>query len=356
MRGVDARAERREIGALLVYFFLVVALSDIFNVRLGVELLTAAVLIPAVAITRMPLQFIRDWWFLLAGLVMWNLSGPIAAGSPFPAHLDVMLNLDRALFFGHDPVRLVQLHLRTAGVGWLDVSTSVAYNMHLAEPYIAGYFLWRLRRDLYLQFAASALTLLVVGFIAFIVFPAVPPWMAAERLVYVHGTYYSTGGADLAALKRLGFAHPFTFIARHGAIYLPGVQNRFGIVLRSHPLPFHGTPLFYVFHFRGDAIAAMPSEHAAFPVLELLAFARLGRRYAIGFSCWVLAVLFSVVYLGEHWVTDVLAGWLLAVAVVAFVRWYVSRAAFPAHRPPSTGSSSRGYRQSKKRATPSSAP
>jgi membrane-associated phospholipid phosphatase len=256
---------------------------------------------------------------------MWNLSGPIAAESPFPAHLDFMYYLDRFLFFGHDPVRLVQLHLASSGVRPLDVATSVVYNMHLAEPYVAGYFLWRLRRPLYLQFAASALILLVLGFMTFIAFPAVPPWMAAERLVYLHGTYFSTGWQDLASLKQLGYLHPFHFVTTHGRVYLPGVVNRFGIVLRSHPLPFHGTPLFYVFQFRGDPIAAMPSEHAAFPMLELLAFAGLGRRYAAGFSCWVLAVLFSVVYLGEHWVTDVLAGWLYAILIVLFIRWYVSR-------------------------------
>lgn len=318
-------AGRGELLALAMFFFLLVALSDIFNVRLGVELLTASVLVAAIAITRKPLQFLGDWWFLLLGLVMWNLSGPIAAESTFPAHLDLMYNVDRLLFFSHDPVRVVQLHLRSSGVSWLDAATSVVYNMHLSEPYIAGYFLWRLRRALYLQFAASALVLLVFGFIIFIVFPAVPPWMAAERLVYVHGAYYSSGWQDLAALKRLAYAHPFHYVATHGRVYLPGVENRFGITLRSHPLPFHGTPLFYVFHFRGDPIAAMPSEHAAFPMLELLVFSRLGKRYTVGFTCWVLAVLFSVVYLGEHWVTDVVAGWLCAIVIVLLVRWYASR-------------------------------
>jgi membrane-associated phospholipid phosphatase len=35
---------------------------------------------------------------------------------------------------------------------------------------------------------------------------------------------------------------------------------------------------------------------------------------------WVLWVLFVVVYLGEHWVTDVLAGWLYAVILFLAIR------------------------------------
>lgn len=285
-----ARASRRELWLLGCYFVLVVGLTDVFNIRLGVELLTLVVALAAIAISRLPRLFLRDWWFVIAGMVMWNVSSPIAAASPFPLHLDFMLQIDRALFLGHDPVRVIQGHLAGPSVGWLDVLTGVVYNMHLAEPFIAGYFLWRLSRPIYLQFVASALVLLVLGFITFILFPAVPPWLAAQQ--------YEK---------------------------LPGVINRFGIVVRWHPLPFHGTPIFYVFKLAGDRVAAMPSEHAAFPLLEFLAFARFGWKPALGFALWVLAVLFSVVYLGEHWVTDALAGWLYAIIIFFSVR-AISRA------------------------------
>jgi hypothetical protein len=274
------------------YFVAVIALADVLNVRPGVELMTLVVLVAALAISRRPRQFLHDWWFYLIGLVLWNVSGPIAAQSPFPWHLDFMLNLDRALFLGRDPVVLLQHALARPGhVGPLDVATVVAYNMHLPEPYIAGYFLWRLSRAVYLQFAASVLILLVAGLVTFILFPAVPPWMASSH-----------------------FGR------------LPNVVNLFGPVLQSHPLPFHGTPLFYVFRWRGDPVAAFPSEHAAIPLLEFLAFSRVaGRITSFLFLLWVAWILFSIVYLGEHWVTDALAGWAYALVIFWGVRLFATR-------------------------------
>ena len=317
------RASGRELWVLAGYFIALVALTDFFNVRLGVELLSLSVFLAALLISRMPLRFLRDWWFYLIGMVMWNLSGAIAAGSPFPWHLDFMLNLDRMVGLGHQPVEVVQLHLAAGDqLTWLDWLTAGIYNMHLSEPFIIGYFLWRVNRGVYFQFAAAALALLVLGFITFIVFPAVPPWLAAYQLVHLHGQYFST--RDWPALRSIGITHPVQYIQAHGHVYLPGIVNRFGPVLAAHPLPFHGTPIFYVFKLAGDKVAAFPSEHAAFPLLELLAVRLVSKRAAVFFGGWVLAVFFSVIYLGEHWVTDVLAGWVFSLVIFGFVHWYAA--------------------------------
>jgi len=293
-------ASRKELFALGMYFAIVVLAADLLNIRLGVELLTAVVVLAAAFISRSFTAFCRDWWVFLVGLLLWNLSGPVAAQSTFPQHLTFMLNLDRLLFFGHQPVSWIQHHLATVGkVGPLDVVAAVLYNMHLSEPYIAGFFLWRLRRAVYLQFVAASLLLLVLGFVTFILFPAVPPWLAGEPLRHVGNQYVRSAG---------------------GHIYLPGVFNGFSPVLHNHPLPFHGTPIFYVFHFVGDRVAAFPSEHAAFPLLECLAFACISRWVAAGLAIWVLLIFCTIVYLGEHWVTDALAGYLYAVAIWSGVR------------------------------------
>src|SRR5947209_1653084 len=102
------RATRVELLTLIAYFAGIVAFTDILNIRLGVEYMTLAVVVAAIGITRRPGQFLRDWWPLLLGLLLWNLSSALAALSPFPAHLDFMRNFDRVLGFGHDPVIEIQ--------------------------------------------------------------------------------------------------------------------------------------------------------------------------------------------------------------------------------------------------------
>ncbi len=283
-------ASRRELTLLGAYFLFLVSVTDVLNVRLGVELLTLATAVGATFISRMLRPFLRDWWPFLVGLIMWNLSGAIAGKSPFPVHLQPMLNLDSWIAFGHQPVQLLQHAFYVPGhVGPLDVLTSIVYNLHLPEPYIVGYILWRINRPVFFRYAASVLILLVLGFLTFVVFPAMPPWMSSLR-----------------------FGRPAHVI------------NGFNPVIHSHPLPFHGTPIFYLFHLTGDAVAAFPSEHAAFPLLEVLAFISLFGRRAWPLLLWPAAVLFSILYLGEHWLTDALAGYAYA-ALVWFTVRYVTR-------------------------------
>src|SRR5450759_557692 len=61
-------------------------------------------------------------------------------------------------------------------------------------------------------------------------------------------------------------------------------------------------------------VAAMPSLHAAFPVLGLLYALKLWGRRAWPLALWCVAVCFSIVYLGEHYVADAVAGILFAAA------------------------------------------
>jgi membrane-associated phospholipid phosphatase len=63
--------------------------------------------------------------------------------------------------------------------------------------------------------------------------------------------------------------------------------------------------------------AAMPSLHAAFPVLAWL-FLR--RRHVVAarfVAAYTLAVWFAIVYLGHHYIVDILGG--VAFAVGAYV-------------------------------------
>jgi membrane-associated phospholipid phosphatase len=78
--------------------------------------------------------------------------------------------------------------------------------------------------------------------------------------------------------------------------------------------------LFETGHGLVNLVAAMPSLHAAYPAMLLLFFWADGRWWRIGFGLYTLAMGFSLVYGGEHFVLDIVVGWLYAGIAFAIVR------------------------------------
>ena len=67
-------------------------------------------------------------------------------------------------------------------------------------------------------------------------------------------------------------------------------------------------------------VAAMPSLHAAFALLIVLYVWRLVPRWSRFFlALYPPAMAFSLVYAGEHYVVDCIAGWVYAVATFVVV-------------------------------------
>ncbi|HUC35004.1 MAG TPA: phosphatase PAP2 family protein, partial [Gaiellaceae bacterium] len=93
---------------------------------------------------------------------------------------------------------------------------------------------------------------------------------------------------------------------------------------------------------KGDAslynvTAAVPSLHAAWPLIGLLVI----RRYKLpGWLFWTqlaltIGVCFAIVYTGEHYVVDIVAGFAFALAAWWLVHWALSagRAQLPVTPP-----------------------
>ena len=98
-----------------------------------------------------------------------------------------------------------------------------------------------------------------------------------------------------------------------------------------------GVPTAQSIYENGDfvnPVAAMPSLHAAFPLMLLLFFWSSGRWVRLALGSYTLAMAFTLVYGGEHFVADVVAGWAMALGVHALVGVGVRRAPALFRSPP----------------------
>ena len=278
---------------LALYVIVVAAVFLYFNMRLTVEWV-AIILFVAALVSGKGLLFLRDWGVFIAVLLAWQLASPLATRFAFPWHLQELIDADKLMFAGQVPSAWLQSHLYHRGTlePW-DIFAAVMYMLHFLAPLAAGFLLWMTNRELFGKFAIAFVVVAVAGFATYILYPAVPPWMAAEPLIHVHGTYvWATGGH----------------------VYLPGVQNLQTPILGRWFNSYHGTIFFPFLHLHYDNVGAIPSEHAAYPLLFFLFLRRQFGRPAYLAFIYIAAIMFSITYLGQHYVIDAVIGFVYAAA------------------------------------------
>ncbi|MDO8210062.1 phosphatase PAP2 family protein [Conexibacter sp. CPCC 206217] len=242
-----------------------------------------------------------DWLPFFGILALYDLLRGAADGLVFRPFFLPQIDVDEFLFFGTVPTVWLQDHLYTRGtLPWYGVIAWTVYMSHFfATPLLAG-ILWKLDRMRFRRYAACVAVLSLLGFATYALFPAAPPWMAGEAGLIPH-----TVRVIPEIWGQLGFA------------------PRFGLV---------GTGYEYA-----NDVAAVPSLHAAFSLLISLELWQNARRWYLRavLVAYPLTMAFALVYSGEHYVADVLLGWLYAVVTVwgvrkAFARWVVRHHKEPA--------------------------
>ena len=191
----------------------------------------------------------------------------------------------RRIFGKPIPTVWLQAHLwHGAGdLRWWDYLTWFIYLTHFFATLVVAAILWRWAHDRFFRFATMVCVLSLAGFATYVLFPAVPPWLAA----------------------------------RHGSI---GSANRtIGIVWHHVPIAHFGS-LFEKGQTYANNVAAMPSLHAGYSLLIVLYLWRLVPRWWRPLlALYPPAMAFSLVYTGEHYVVDCVAGWAYAVATFVAV-------------------------------------
>jgi len=284
------------VGAYLV----VVTLIMVFVLHLSVspERLLLLMLIAALILGRGRI-FLADWIpFLVLFLSYEYLRG---LGGKFGMPIHNVTPLEEVMAFGQVPTLVLQHALYHAGqVSWIDIGATMFYFLHFAFPLILGYLFWIVDRHTFLRFSRALIGMSFAAFVFFLFVPVAPPWKAVPGVV-----------------KIIDHTLPsFTD--------LPGV-----------PVPAT------VYHWlTPNAYAAMPSLHAAYPLLGALFALRLWGLRAWPTLLYTACVWFSIVYLGEHYVVDIIGGVLFCVAAFvteeSFTRWWAGRRIAPARDGPIT--------------------
>lgn len=319
---------RRAVPYVLAVYIVMVAAGFVyFNLRLTVEWV-AIILFVAALVSGRGMLFLRDWGVFIAVLLAWQLASPLATQFTFPWHLQELIAADRWMFFGVVPTVWLQSHLYHPGqIEPWDVFAAVMYLLHFLAPLLAGFALWYTNRDLFHKFAYTFMLVAVAGFATYIFYPAVPPWLAAHHLVHTaHGQYAYALIPGTASENLHG-----------GTVYLPGVKNLFADIASRWYNPYHGTIIFPFLHLHYDNVAAIPSEHAAYPMLFFLFLRRQFGRPAYLCLLYIASLLFAITYLGQHYVIDALVGFAYSILGYAVVMhafpWLLARRSDFLHLP-----------------------
>jgi hypothetical protein len=226
-------------------------------------------------------RVLRDWVPFMAMILAYDLLRGVSDGLVAAAHTQPQIDFDRLVFAGHLPTVTLQNHLfhRHTHLHWYDYATWGVYTTHFVVTVLVAAALWRIRPERFRRFRNRVVTLVFAGIATFAVYPTVPPWLAAK-----HHHVPTVRRITLHVSHHVG-------IHQVGAIYEQGS------------------------HF-ANVVAAVPSLHAAFPMLLLLFFWSSGWAVRVPLALYVLAMGIAVVYSGEHYVFDVLAGWVYAAAAI----------------------------------------
>jgi membrane-associated phospholipid phosphatase len=171
--------------------------------------------------------------------------------------------------FGSVPTLVLQQFFRNS---FLDVLTGVFYSLHFIAPTVFAFILWKYYHDSYWKYTISIAVCTYAALLTFLVYPVAPPWYGIDAVRVLFQLDHSIG--------------------------VPVYKTIFDLI---QPNPF----------------AAFPSLHSAYPWMIALFSFKVFKKKAIPVLIFPFGVWFSTIYLGEHYVIDVIGG--VAYATVAFL-------------------------------------
>lgn len=213
-------------------------------------------------------RFVAGWVPFVASFLSYdaineflgNLSRFVHVQEPISAEVQML---------GTVPTLLLQQFYRSSVLDYLGY---FVYSLHFIIPTVFAFILWKYRRQEYWKYGLAFAICTYTALVTFLIYPVAPPWfgVGATRILFQ-------------------------------------VDSNLGLHLYKTISDVIQPNLF----------AAFPSLHSAYPWLVSLCAIKIWKRKALPVLLFPILVWFSAVYLGEHYVVDIIGG--IAYATFAFL-------------------------------------
>ena len=246
---------------------------------------------PVALCVAMPRSRVRD--IATGTLQMWAYVAMYEMPNDDPERLGARVKVDYPVtvdrFIGRGELPGVRLQRRFADPPNIRAPEKVLVWAHwiwFTVPHGTALYVLLRDRDRFARSAALIYATFDLGVLCYWLIPTAPPWYAAE-----HGRLGAAGDTEIPALRRLMLDYGEEFWGDRWHTLYDGLA--------------------------GNPLAAMPSLHFATSVMAAHVLADVGGPE--GAAGWAYAGVlgFALVYLGEHYVIDLLAGLALAEGVRA---------------------------------------
>jgi hypothetical protein len=296
-----------------------------FNRELLLLYICTGLLAASIGQSRRMVYVVRDWLPFALVLVAYDLSRGAATlvGRPTMWHWQV--DADRWMFSGTIPTVWLQERLKLPYPPWWEIVISTVYMSFFILPYVVAAVLWLRDRAEWKAFVRLFVGLSFTALVIYTLLPAAPPWAAARcTSADVAG---GPSGPECMFRPARGVPDGGLLGAMHrtqdGANdWIERIVGRGWGKLNLQT----ASALIDQGQASVNLVAAIPSLHAALTAaIAAFLWTRVQRKWRPLLAAYVLVMAFTLVYTAEHYVVDILLGWLLTAVVLAAIRWFEAR-------------------------------
>ena len=271
----------KKIDPLSITFILIliyISFINIFAIKTTPEIIILQFVVLLIIFKRYRTkEFLQSWLPLIALFFLYEfLRGLADDFSPFYNYtLYWVYNLESDFFSTIPTLALQDVFAKN----WFVISFSLFfYSMFFYYSFLIAFLIWLFKKNVFIDYVFGFLFLTFLSLTIFFLIPTAPPWFVSQT-------------------KNLG-------IERY--LFSTDFYNN-----------FNGFSLWNYFLY-ANSLAAFPSLHVAWPAFtSLFLITYLKNKWLYLLLIIPLMISFSVILTGEHWLIDVIFGWIMAGVSIA---------------------------------------